>query len=166
MRLVKNTELNNNELIEYKEYDILLNWKNRHKVLIQYCDLPTPAVRKDTVWYNRIFELDWNNPIILNSLVSFPRRVRDKVVRELLHQSGIRDDGSWRIKKKNNLVAYIFELAYNLGLMNGMPIKQARKTKNVINDEDSKKNKQSISKKVSKGERPRARKKEKPIASD
>lgn len=164
MRLVKNKELNNNELIEYTEYEILLNWKSKHKIIIQYCDLPKPAEKKDTYWYNRIFDLDWGDPIILNSMVAFPKRVRSKVVQELLHQSGIKDDGSWRIKKKNNLVAYIFELAYNLGLMNDLPIKQANAIKTGKKDEYSKQDKQAVSKATNKRKPTRSRAKKRVVA--
>ena len=94
----------------------------------------------------------------------FPKVRRKMLVKELLYQSNIKDDGKWLIKGKRNLVAYILELAYNLGLMNDLPIKQANQQKTGKKDENSEQDKQAVSKTTNKRKQTRPRKEKGAVA--
>ena len=163
MRLVKNKELDNDNLVEYSEFEILQRWTHLNHV-VQYCDLPKVKNRKSTKFYNRLYDLSWDKKTILQSILMFPKGRRKMLVKELLYQSNIKDDGKWLIKGKRNLVAYILELAYNLGLMNDLPIKQANQQKTGKKDENSEQDKQAVSKTTNKRKQTRPRKEKGAVA--
>jgi hypothetical protein len=154
MRLIKNKKEGDN-LFEITEIQWIKQRKHNKKNLIQYCDLPEVKNLKPFTKYKKLHLINWETDEIDMRLVCKPKQALWKITQELIIQSEIQDNKNWKNKRKNNLVAYILELAYNLGLLNSHS--------NLAKNENSRKNKQEKSKDVNPdGDKTARKKKETP----
>ena len=130
------------ELFEISELQYLKKRLVHPKKMVQYCDLPEVVELQPFKKYKRFDQIRWESPDIHMRLVCKPKSALWKLVQELILQNKIKDDRKWKVKRKLNLVAYILELAYNLGLLNSHS--------NLAKNESTRKNKQKESKDVDK----------------